>query len=152
MKNIEKYPSTKDALEAYFARDKGVSTTFTFREWCDREYEETKPLTLLEVAKAIENCIRTTPLAVRWSRPYGMLTDVIKFEETRPKRNYERFATAEEATQCFRIGCGMHRDCDYCTLRDTYMNCHGRLSCFAKWLYSTADVFKKEEENNEEAK
>lgn len=143
MKNIDKYTNTKDALEAYQAREMGAFTTF--REWCDREYEEPKPLTLLEAAKDIELCIRGTPFAVRWSRSSEMLTDAIKFEETRPKRNYERFGTAQKAILFFRMRCKMYGDCDYCPMINTYRNPGnlGRMSCFAEWLYSTEDVFKK---------
>lgn len=154
MKNIEKYPNTKDALEAYQAREMGAFTTFTFREWCDREYEAPKLLTLLEAAKAVDNCIRATPLAVRWSRPYGMLTDAIKFEETRPKRNYERFGTAEEAMRYFVKHCRNKDYCQFCPLRSVHdIDSVGWISCFARWLDSTEEFLANERSiRNEEDK
>ena len=50
MKNIDKYPNTKDALDAYNnLKTKGV----TFDEWIKCEYEETRRPSLLEAAEAV---------------------------------------------------------------------------------------------------
>ena len=141
MKNIEKYPNTKDALEAYELRDKGM--VFTFREWCDSEYEEPKPLTLLEALRTARAILTPIPLTAFQSAGYKKIVQAIEVEEARPKTNYERFGTAEEAVQCFRMKCGMYGDCDYCPMRNTYKDNFGRMSCLTEWLYSTEDVFKK---------
>ena len=50
MKNIEKYPNTNDALEAYNALD---SKTVSFDEWLKREYEEPRVPTLPEAAQEV---------------------------------------------------------------------------------------------------
>lgn len=151
MKNIEKYPNTKDALEAYELRDKGMFTTF--HQWCDSEYEVPKPVGLLKAAEAVRDFVSIHPLTNRERHLINKLTDAIDREENRPKTNYERFGTAEEAIQCFRMECRMYGDCDYCPMKNTYNKSDslGRMSCFAEWLYSTEDVFKKGK-NDEESK
>ena len=143
MKNIERYSNTKGALEAYELRDKAMS--HTFHEWCYLECNEPRPLTLLDALRTARAIL--TPISLTAFQPagYKKIVQAIEAEETRPKTNYERFGTAGEATQYFRMECRMYGDCNYCPMKDIYMNpCNfGRMSCFAKWLYSTEDVLKK---------
>ena len=50
MKNIEKYPNTKDALEAYNSL---AFKTVSFDTWLECEFEEPRVSTLLEAAEAV---------------------------------------------------------------------------------------------------
>ena len=149
MKNIEKYPNTKDALEAYELRDNGITT---FHEWCDAEYKKPKPLTLLEALRTARAILKPIPLTAFQLAGYKKIVQAIEAEETRPETNYERFGTAEKAMQYFVKHCRNKDYCRFCPLRSVHdIDSVGWISCFARWLYSTEDVFQKEE-NNEEAK
>ena len=50
MKNIEKYPNTKDALKVYKSLE---SENMPFDKWIECEFEETREPTLLEAAEAV---------------------------------------------------------------------------------------------------
>ena len=85
MKNIEKYPNTKDAIEAY----NKLNSRELFATWLELEFEETREPSLLEAAEELKNILSqkdiTLPdVAVAFSR----LTDAIEREKRKPVRNF----------------------------------------------------------------
>ena len=57
MKNMEKYPNTKDALEAYAAYKGDSIGGVPFERWLELEYAEPREPTLLEAAEVICNIL-----------------------------------------------------------------------------------------------
>ena len=53
MKNIEKYPNTKDALDAY----NKLNSRELFETWLELELEETREPSLLEAAEELKNIL-----------------------------------------------------------------------------------------------
>ena len=131
MKNIEKYPNTKDALDAYNnLKTKGV----TFDEWIKCEYEETRRPSLLEAAEELKNILSqkdiTLPdVAVAFSR----LTDAIEREKRKPVRNCDKYKTAEDALKAFKLMCD-DMECERCP----YLH-QGEFKCRIVWLYAKAE-------------
>lgn len=150
MKNIDKYPNTKDALEAYQARDKGMFTTFS--EWCEDEYKDSKPLTLLEALRTAKTILLPVPLNNFQLAGYRKIIQAIDAEDARPKRNYERFATMEEAYSYFNRKCNESSLCNLCIRWTSRKNglCMDKASCFANWLDMTYDPFIGKEMNDED--
>ena len=128
MKNIEKYPNTKDALDAYNnLKTKGV----TFDEWLKCEYEEPRRTYLLEAAEELKNILSqkdiTLPdVAVAFSR----LTDAIKREKQKSPRNFNKYKTPQEALKAFHLICDnmMCESCPY--------DKGSHVSCAFEWIYA----------------
>ena len=98
MKNIEKYPNTNDALEAYNRlSDKRV----TFYTWLECEFEEPRVPTLLEAAKelkslwdkSISSC-QSVKLET-WNDAIDRLSDAVEREKCKPVRNCDAFSKDE---------------------------------------------------------
>ena len=100
MKNIEKYPKTKGALDAYNALD---SKTVSFDTWLESEFEEPRVPTLLEAAeelkglwdKSISSC-QSVKLET-WNDAIDRLSDAIEREKCKPVRNHDNGNAAKGA-------------------------------------------------------
>ena len=133
MNNIEKFPSTKDALEAWRqSREGGVYLSFD--EWAQREYEAPRVPTLLEAALAVTDEWYDMGPNVN-DHTFGgkivALEKAIALEKAKPVRNFDRFAKAEEALAGFRKFCGKVA-CSECRFRDCVPTCP------LAWLYEEA--------------
>ena len=93
MKNIEKYPNTKDALDAY----NKLNSRESFETWLKLEFEEPIEQSLLETA---ENLVKT------WNGGHGYMdiTDnmrslsyAIEREKRKPIRNCDLYENSDEA-------------------------------------------------------
>lgn len=137
MKNIEKYPNTEDALNAWLRTEavKGGDGQ-PLDGWLCEEYAEPNPPSLLEAAKAARDWMSScVVMGAEGTAARGNLTAAIKAEETRPKRNFERFATAEEAFDAFRKACRVQQ-CEACHLKNKIMaRTGGYVPCPVRWLY-----------------
>ena len=115
-------------------------------------------MTLLEVAKAVKRYFdsiyigNAAGIAVDKS-----LTKALAAEETRPKRNYERFATADEAYDALMEMCDT-RWCESCRFSGgDNLKASRNYNCAIHWLYSDRldlakdDGAKRAEEKTEEA-
>lgn len=133
MKNIEKYPNTKDALEAWRRYD-GYAL---FTDWLQREYAAPREPTLLEAAdKFLREYNR---LGKHIGECALELAEAVAREKQQPVRNIDRFATAEEACEVFKRMCE-HSDCDSCKYNRRYTVS----KCIVAWLYAEADEAGKE--------
>ena len=98
MKNIEKYPNTNDALEAYNSL---AFRTVSFDTWLECEFEEPRVPTLLEAAeelkglwdKSISSC-QSVKLET-WNDAIDRLSDAIEREKCKPVRNCDAFSKDE---------------------------------------------------------
>ena len=134
MTNLEKYPNTADAVNAWNEYRAYVNSNISFENWLGLDY--IKPLTLLEAAKAARDWMVSSNddngLGVRVR---NRLSVAILAEELRLKRNFERFATAEEAFDAFRKACRVQR-CEACHLKNKIMaRSGGYVPCTVRWLY-----------------
>lgn len=123
MKNIEKYPNTKDALEAW-SRARGIQP---FSVWIQEDYVDQEPLTLLETAERFIVGVRSMK---------DLREAVIRERKNqKPVRNCDRFATADDAAkayECFRKFCSKV-SCSECSF-------FGRgIPCVLAWLYTEAE-------------
>ena len=130
MKNIEKYPNTKDALDAY----NKLNSRELFETWLELELEETREPSLLEAAEELKNILSqkdiTLPdVAVAFSR----LTDAIKREKQKSPRNFNKYKTPQEALKAFNLICDnmVCYSCPYDKGSD--------FSCAFEWLYAKAE-------------
>ena len=135
MKNIEKYTSTNDALEAYNALGHG---NMPFDKWLGCEYEEPRQLTLLEAAKeikglwdkAISSC-QAIKLET-WNDAIDRLSDAAEREGCKPVLNCDKYRTAKEAFIAFNKMCA-DKSCYRCPFSAER---NGYFSCRLNWLYS----------------
>lgn len=130
MKNIEKFPRTNDALEAWRQSVEG-GVYLSFDEWAQREYEATRAPTLLEAAEAVK-----TTWHSQWqygslsivAKAISNLSDAIDREKEKPVRNCDRFATAKEAYKVLEKSW-----CSHCRFADC------GIPCVLAWIYSEAE-------------
>lgn len=97
MKNIEKYPNTEDALNAWLRTEavKGGDGQ-PLEGWLCEEYAEPKPPSLLEAAKAARDWMSScVVMGAEGTAARGNLTAAIKAEETRQKRKQEKKGKAK---------------------------------------------------------
>ena len=134
MKNIEKYTSTNDALEAYNALGPG---NMPFDKWLGCEYEEPRQLTLLEAAKAvidewyyIQDNVTLNDLGDKMVD----LKKAIEREKKKPVRNCDKYKTAEEAYRAFSNLCQKEDGCLHCRFKNTKFG-----ECSIAWIYEEAD-------------
>ncbi len=140
MKNIEKYPNTMDALDAYAAYRKDGIGGVSFDIWLEHEYVEPREPTLLEAA---EDVLRV------WDKRYEYgnleyvkdrlrsLSVTVKREKRKPVRNCDRYRTAKEANIAFlslRRSGKIH--CKDCTFSADPNQC---FSCKLNWLYAETE-------------
>lgn len=139
MKNIEKYKDTKDALDAFRAWYKDHrDSVLTMSGWLEKEYEAPHPPTLLEAVEAVSDEWYATGPDVN-DHTFGLkiiaLEKAADREKSKPVRNFDRFATAEEAVkayECFRAMCDKV-SCNECRF-------HSRgVPCVVAWLYEEAE-------------
>ena len=135
MKNIEKYPNTKVALEAY---NQLKSKNVPFDKWLELEFEEPREPTLLDVAEELKNVLKQkdislSDVAVAFSR----LTAAIEREKRKPVRNCDKYKTVDEASKAFTLMCD-NMSCQHCPYNQ------GRaFKCKFTWLYATAEKEEK---------
>ena len=139
MKNIEKYPNTNDALEAW----KNVEGAMPFSLWLEREHVAPREPTLLEAAEKICNVLYHIRMNVGSSTTLSYsevdeLKAVVDREKRKPMRNGDVYKTAEEMRKAFDKWC-MKRECKASSCQ----------ICLFKWLYAEAD---KANEAGKEAK
>ena len=130
MKNIEKYTNTKDAIEAY----KRFNTWYSFDKWLELEYKEPSPSTLMEAAEAVKNAwYANVDASYRSNLEISIenLADSIKREKTKPIRNCDKYKTAAEAINGFKVMCKEIPRCDDCRLK--------QFNCLIEWLYEESD-------------
>ena len=132
MKNIEKYPNTNDALEAYNRlSDKRV----TFYTWLECEFEEPRVPTLMEAAQEVVKAwyakIPEGSIA-RVGQSIIRLSSAIKREKSKPVRNFDKYKTAEEAYDAFMKFC-KKTDCYDCSARKIKIH-----DCPLAWIYEEA--------------
>ena len=116
MKNIEKYPNTKDALEAY----NKLNPRELFETWLELEFEEPSAQTLLEAAKAVvKEWYAKLPEGsiARVGQSIVRLSSAIDREKRKPVRNCDKYRTAEEAHVAFAEFCGKN-ECRICRFGD----------------------------------
>lgn len=132
MKNIEKYPNTKDALEAYNDID---FNSIPFDVWLECEYEKPSKKTLLEAAEAVIDRWYCTYMHVTLDDIGEKIVDLknaIDRERRKPVRNCDKYKTAKDAYEGSNEFCYKSK-CVECRYRDSYPICR-----FA-WLYAEAE-------------
>lgn len=149
MTNLEKYPNTADAVKAWNEYNSGRDESIGFKDWLNLDYIDSR--SLLNVAKRIRRWIEEEVFL----GPSGIsvLKDLkaeIASEEARPKRNFERFATAKEAFDAFRKACRVQL-CEACHLKNKIMaRTGGYVPCTVRWLYLSDPNLDRAKEESEE--
>ena len=129
MKNIEKYPNTKDALDAY----NKLNSRELFETWLELEFEEPRESTLLEAAEELKNTLSQKDItlhdvAVALSR----LTAAIESEKQKSPCNFDKYKKPEDAMRAFKLMCD-NMECNRCPY-----NQGGAFNCKFAWLYAKA--------------
>ena len=135
MKNIEKYPNTKDALEAY--NGLGLKR-FPFEEWLEREFEEPNVQTLLEAAEAVIDEWYYTQQNITLNDIGEKIVDLknaIARERLKPVLNCDKYKTAKDALTGFNKMCS-DKSCDRCPFSAERNECN---ICKLNWLYAEAE-------------
>lgn len=138
MRNIERYPGTKEAIKAWDAYHDGGGD-MPFAAWSEQEYVAPSVPTLLDAAEAVADewwTMNEEP-NVRHGK-IADLEDAIAREKAKPVRNFDRYKTAGEAYVGFKKFCNGIDDCDKCRFKecdDTY----GSDGCLLTWLYEDAE-------------
>ena len=131
MKNIEKFPRTNDALEAY---NQSKSKNIPFESWLELEYTEPRMQTLLEAAEKVTTVWKSKmpegSLTNLWDAIIN-LAEAIEREKKKPVRNFNKYKTANEAYEGSEKFC-RKSTCLECRYKDIYPTCR-----FA-WLYDEA--------------
>lgn len=143
MKNIEKYPNTKAALDAYNSLD---FKRVPFDTWLECEYEEPHEKTLLEAAEAVIDEWYYTQDNVTLNDLGDKMVDLKKAidrEKSKPVRNCDKYKTVKEASIAFTKMCE-GTECEKCCYNNSTRRAYG---CRFAWLYAEAE---KEEARNEE--
>lgn len=140
MKNIEKFPRTNDALEAY---NQSKSKNIPFEAWLELEYTEPIMQTLLEAAETVTTIWKSKPpegsLTNLWNAIVN-LSEAIEREKKKPVRNFDMYKNADEAYEGSDKFC-RKSTCLECRYKDSYPTCR-----FA-WLYD--EVEKEKDDENE---
>ena len=133
MKNIEKYPNTNDALEAYNSL---AFKTVSFDTWLECEFEEHRVLTLIEAAAEMVYAWKSEikpGYPARFSKAIGRLSDAIDREKCKPVRNFDKYKTADDAHAGFIEFCSKYT-CGKCS----FVNKVKPVGCAIDWLYEKA--------------
>lgn len=134
MNNAEKYPNTKEALEAWrMYGDRGGNEPFDL--WLSLDADVAP--TLLEAAERliIEYVNDWQLKGIKTIRCMEDLREAVKSERAKPVRNVDRYATEEEAMNAYNKMC-KGRCCDECPFNALHDN---NYLCQIKWLYAEAD-------------
>lgn len=145
MKNIEKYPNTRDALEAYDAYCDEKISGVPLEVWLKQDYVAPREPTLLDEAEEFVKNVEGHHVGARLgSEAYANfveLANAVYRERQKPVRNCDRFATAKEAQEAFNKFCSSI-NCEKCK----HDQKPGGSFCWFSWLYAEADVAGKEAE------
>ena len=144
MKNIDRFTSTKDALEAYRKLD---FKKVPFDIWLDCEYEESCAQTLLEAAEAVIDEWYYTQQNVTLNNIGEKIVDLkkaINRERMKPVRNCDKYKTMKEASIAFEKMCE-GTECDKCFYNDSSRRPYG---CRIAWIFSEAGKESRNEEGN----
>ena len=123
MKNLEKFPSTKEALDTY---NNIVFKTQPFDKWLECEFVEPPKPTLLDAAIAVIAAWEN------WSyENFSQLEDkiydlrsAIQLEKMKPVRNCDKYKTIEESKMAFMEMCNKTK-CRECKFKDAnFINCY----------------------------
>ena len=132
MKNIEKYPNTKDALDAY----NKLNSRELFETWLELEFEETREQSLLEAAEAvIDEWYHPQKNATCLNYLCEKIVDVekaVEREKRKPIRNCDKYNTPEDASKAFGLMCE-NMTCARCPY-----NRGSSFRCKFAWLYDNA--------------
>lgn len=141
MKNMEKYPDTKDALEAYSEYVSNVVDDIDFQRWLQRDYVAPREPTLLEAAENVidEYCVSADDDGKNLGCAISILEKIVKREKQKPVRNCDRYATAKEAQEAFFRICKSHDDCDGCQIEKIRDEASYQANCMMCWVYAAAD-------------
>lgn len=139
MKNIEKYPNTRDAMEAFreWYKDHKHSV-LTMSEWLEKDYDHHPQTTLLESAESvIKEWRRSNVEFCSFERFIDRLSHAVECEKRRPIRNFDKYKTAEDAfygfkEMCFPNGVNECKDCRFNNIKDFGI-------CGFAYLYAEAE-------------
>lgn len=93
MTNLEKFPNTKDAFEAFRKWREAYEDTdliegkITFDDWLECKYVDPKPLTLLEAAERFIECIETMSDRQEARHWWSELCATVRREQAKSPRN-----------------------------------------------------------------
>lgn len=135
MRNIERYPGTKEAIKAWDAYHDGGGD-MPFAAWAEQEYTEPSIPTLLEAAEAVANewwTMDTEP-NVRHGK-IADLEDAIAREKAKPVRNFDKYKTSKKACDGFSEMCKGVEACVNCRFGSST----SIAGCAIAWLYSEAE-------------
>lgn len=159
MKNIDKYPNTANALEAYAAYKGDSIGGVPFERWLEDEYVEPPPPTLIDVAEELSRDIKAVRDTVgsRRSLSHDLIDrfiDAVDREKRKPLRNCDKYTDLAEAKHAFNKHCSRFNENCY-EINDRRDNkptprCPlsglrtGEGECFPMWLYMVCKDTKKE--------
>lgn len=135
MKNIDRFTSTKDALEAYKKLD---FKKVPFDIWLECEYEEPREKTLLEAAEAVTDEWYDMQKNINCNDIGELIVDLEKAiarEKAKPVRNCDKYKTAKEAYLAFNKMCD-NESCHRCPFSAERNEC---LNCRLNWIYAEAE-------------
>lgn len=140
MNNAEKYPNTKDALEAWrMYGDKGGNEPFDL--WLSLNADVVPESTLLEAAEKL-----IMGFVNNWSEGWSSmeclenLREAVKREKAKPVRNCDRYKTAKEAIEAFDKMFLSHcwSKCNGCPIGEQKVKVPTS-NCMFLWLYAEAE-------------
>lgn len=135
MRNIERYPGTKDAVEAWDTYHDGGGD-MPFAAWAEQEYVDTGVPTLLEAAEAVADEWWTMDMEpnVRHGK-IADLENAIAREKAKPVRNFDKYKTSKKACDGFNEMCKGVETCVSCRFNSST----SIAGCAIAWLYSEAE-------------
>ena len=128
MKNIEKFPSTKEALDAY---NNQVFKTEPFDKWLECEFVEPPKPTLLEVSEQFLNFYLSDSLEYRIVNDFREA--IAREKKEKLFRNCDKYKIAKESRMAFSEMCNKTK-CRECKFKDT-----SAINCYSEWLYAEAE-------------
>ena len=128
MKNIEKFPSTKEALDAY---NNQVFKTELFDKWLECEFVEPPKPTLLEVSEQFLNFYLSDSLEYRIVNDFREA--IAREKKEKLFRNCDKYKTSKESRMAFSEMCNKTK-CRGCKFEDT-----SPINCYSERLYAEAE-------------
>lgn len=136
MKNIDRFTSTKDALETYKKLD---FKKVPFDIWLECEYEDPREKTLLEAAEAVTDEWYDMQQNINCNDIGEIIVDLKKAidrERMKPVLNCDKYRTAKDALAGFNKMCA-DKQCDRCPYSAERNECN---ICKLNWLYAEAGM------------
>ena len=136
MKNIDRFTSTKDALETYKKLD---FKKVPFDIWLECEYEDPREKTLLEAAEAVTDEWYDMQQNINCNDIGEIIVDLKKAidrERMKPVLNCDKYRTAKDALAGFNKMCS-DKHCDECPFSAERNECN---ICKLNWLYAEAGM------------